>query len=171
MFYSFADEMVKIAGVGIDIHGYSSNPDKPPKKWIKAWEDKEGPIRDPEDEKWMKADYADATRIKTPNDLASSRGSKMHLFVLQGLSPGSENRRVLHKPSKFMDELSTDLVYQKNTKSVNLRKPQIRALLKDYQSRRQSVDKEADEMQDAFVLKTKALLANPKLRVARVEYE
>ena len=158
----------KVAGVGVDVHGYRRDPDKPTKKWLKSWESDMGfPAK--EDPEWAQGDFRQDMRLKTPFDRKSSQGYKMHLHVLQGLSAGPGDRKVIHKPSPFMDSLATDQAYRDKPHVVNLNRPQLRTLIKDYQSRRQAGV--GEEAQDAFVGKIKSLLKNPKMRLARVEYE
>lgn len=186
----------KTAGVGVDIHGYYRKPENPklekaekeynerffrevgpqpewkqrglfksfikgpglePPKEMKAWRQKadawnaKNPL--PDDP----FDYERDSRIKTPYDRDSSRGYKMHLGVLLD--------------SPFADSLATDKGYRDTPQVVNLNKGDIRKLIKDYQERRQVGNKDEELAQDAFVNKAKALLRNPKLRFARVEYE
>lgn len=158
----------KVAGVGVDVHGYRRDPDKPTKKWLKSWESDMG-FSAKEDPEWAQGDFRQDMRLKTPFDRKSSQGYKMHLHVLQGLSAGPGDRKVIHKPSPFMDSLATDQAYRDKPQVVNLNRPQLRTLIKDYQSRRQAGV--GEDAQDAFVGKVKSLLKNPKMRLARVEYE
>ena len=168
-FYSFVDEFIKIAGVGLDVHGYSSDPDKPPEKWLRSrgYSAAGGPDEIEE----AKYEYSREARIKTPFDRQSSRGYKMHLHVLQGVGGDKFNRKALHEPSPFVYQLATDQVYADKPKTVNLNKRQLRTMLKDYQARRQTGNRDEEVVQDAFINKTKSLLSNRKLRFARVEFE
>lgn len=168
------DELEKIAGVGIDIHGYTRDPDKPSKSFLRSLEKKTGYSPD-EDPEWAKDVWRDQNTAKTPYDRDSSYGYKAHLNVLRGQSP--YDLKPVTAESGIWKSKATDQAYSSKPKVHNLSRRDVRKLVSEYRSNSGAVAvPERDramytKVNKAFINKAQSLLRDKHVKVMRLEYE
>jgi len=146
----------KIAGVGLDIHGYRKDPFNPPKKLVDVYEG---------DTSSARIDWQDNNRQKTKFDNESGRGYKLHLDNLLGVRWDKRDFSRFSQPSKFLDK-ATDEAYTDTPVSRNLSRNEVRDLIQDYSNRSGN-----HPYEKAFVNKAKELLKNRGVKFIRLEYE
>lgn len=156
----FLDEFEKIAGVGVDIHGYRTDPGSPDAKDVLDQMDQ--------------LDRARALRVKTPYDRASSLGYKLHMDTLRGQTwDNNANKwRGIGKPSSILTTKATDHAYSDKLVTRNLNRGDVRKLIKDYRANSAQIkNPDYRKVQSAFINKAGRLMKDKNVKVMRLEYE
>jgi hypothetical protein len=194
---AFAGEMQKLAGVEMGLVGYHREPEHPEKARLaeKWWEENPGPASSafktqvplkgilnrlrgkteehfnkeswekawrahsdaaPEAAKFDQFDYRQASRIRTPH--SHYGGNKLIAHTLGSVVP---------------DKLTSDFAYQEKDIDVRLSREQIREILKlhaEVAARDPNNSEEVRKHHEGFQAHGRALLADPKLKFARLEW-
>lgn len=193
---SFFDELTKIAGVGVDIHGYHRTPENSAlqKKESAQWEQFERQVGNaPMGKKpgWFRRVFVSSQRIppKPEEEKAWRAKSKQfwaknppvdaHEYALKSriktpFDRDSSQGYKLHSINLMNSgealDMATDKVYGDKPTVKNLSRSQLKMLASKYESGRDSGYKH-HKVEKAFVKKINHLMKDKDMKFARLEWE